>query len=55
MCRYNISIDDNLMGKVRSTFINVKDEEQWLQEQVTLMLMQMISHKGSNKHEALPC
>ena len=49
MCRYNISIDDNLMGKVRSTFINVKDEEQWLQEQVTLMLMQMISHKGSNK------
>lgn len=49
MCRYNISIDDNLMGKVRSTFINVKDEEQWLQEQVTLMLMQMISQSKSEE------
>lgn len=49
MCRYNISIDDSLMGKVRSTIVDVEDEEKWLQEQVTLMLMQMISRKKNNK------
>ena len=49
MCRYNISIDDNLMGKVRSTFINVKDEEQWLQDQFTLFLTQLIARKKSEE------
>ena len=49
MCRYNISIDDSLMTKVRSTIVDVEDEEKWLQEQVTLMLMHMISRKKNNK------
>lgn len=49
MCRYNISIDDTLMTKVRSTLINVEDEERWLQEQVTLMLMQMIDQRNREK------
>ncbi len=49
MCRYNISIDDNLMGKVRSTFVNVKDEEQWLQDQFTLFLTQLIARKKSEE------
>ncbi|MBQ9561607.1 MAG: hypothetical protein IJV10_04950 [Prevotella sp.] len=49
MCRYNISIDDTLMGKVRSTIVDVEDEEKWLQEQVTLMLMQMISQRQSEE------
>lgn len=49
MCRYNISIDDALMSKVRSTVIDAEDEEKWLQEQVTLMLMQMISQRSFNK------
>ncbi len=49
MCRYNISIDDSLMREVRSTIVDVEDEEKWLQEQVTLMLMQMISQRQSEE------
>ena len=53
MCRYNISIDDKLMERVRPSIGEGIDEEQWLQQQLTLLLLQMTSAKAGDTDTAL--
>ena len=49
MCTYNISIDDALMEKVRPTFPNSAALESWMQSQIEVLLLQIVSgmeHQG---------
>ena len=46
MCRYNISIDDAVMEKVRPSITQGMDEDAWVQLQVEMLFSQMAaSHR----------
>ena len=39
MCSYNITINDSIIEKVRPSFADEKDFEQWLQQQMEQLLL----------------
>ena len=39
MCGYYITINDSIIEKVRPSFVNEKDLEQWLQQQMEQLLL----------------
>lgn len=41
MCKYNISIDDAIMEKVRPTIAKGMEENAWVQMQVNMMFSKM--------------
>lgn len=43
MCTYNISIDENVMEKVRPSITSGISEEQWLQYQVNMLIQQILT------------
>lgn len=53
MCRYNISIDDAVMEKVRPSITQGMDEDAWVQLQVEMLFSQMAaSHRETSFDDA---
>ena len=53
MCRYNISIDDAVMEKVRPSITQGMDEDAWVQLQVEMLFSQMAaSHREASFDDA---
>jgi len=49
MCTYNISVDDELMERVRPAFADSTDIGYWMQRQIELLLQQMASDLGKQR------
>lgn len=49
MCTYNISIDDALMERVRPAFADNAAIKDWMQSQVEVLLLQIVSENAKKK------
>lgn len=50
MCKFNISIDDAIMEKVRPTIAKGMDENAWVQMQVDMMFSKMAERLKKQNH-----
>jgi len=48
-CNYTISLDDRLVGKIRSRFKNEESLSQWMQQQLELVVLNYAENK--NEHQ----
>ncbi|MBR4391738.1 MAG: hypothetical protein IKT08_06510 [Bacteroidales bacterium] len=53
MCSYNITINDSIIEKVRPSFANETDFEQWLQQQIEQLLIQFYSSRKARARLAI--
>lgn len=47
MCTYNISIEEDVMEKVRPSIASGVSEEQWLQYQVNMLIEQILTSQNN--------
>lgn len=52
MCRYNISIDDAVMEKVRPHFSDEQAVQQWLEQQLRTIVVEFV--KENHKRQSRP-
>lgn len=53
MCKYNISIDDAVMEKVRPSITQGMDEDAWVQMKVEMLFSQMAANARISKKHGL--
>lgn len=54
MCTYNISVNDELMERVRPAFKSNEDIGAWMQTQIELLLLKLVSNSDNKRQEHQP-